>query len=73
MDIESSIKGLDFDIKQIDYTIEILDYLTKLNVLSPNGLELLHTNISNLGQVQHNLLQLRSDFSRQQNQQSKSI
>ena len=68
MDINETIKGLDFDIKQIDDTIDILHHLLNGNYLSTNGQQTLDRNMKGLWNVQHHLLALRADLLKERQQ-----
>lgn len=73
MNVNETIKKLDFDIKQIDNTIDILNHLSNGNYLSTNGQQTISRNLRSLWDVQHHLLALRADLLKEQNQQPKTI
>lgn len=68
MDIDETIKKLDYDIQQIDHSIDILNYLLKSDFPSPNGKDIISNNVSKLWNVQHHLLSLRADLLKQEKQ-----
>ncbi len=70
MNIDETIKNLDFDIQQIDHSIDILNYLLKSDFPSPNGKDIISNNISKLWNVQHHLLSLRADLLRHYKQKN---
>ena len=69
MDVTKTIKNLDFDIKQIDNTIDIFHHLLTGNFLSTNGQQAIDRNMKELWNVQHHLLALRAELSKEQQPQ----
>lgn len=68
MDIDETIKKLDYDIQQIDHSIDILNYLLDSDFPSPNGKTIISNNVTKLWEVQHHLLSLRADLLKQEKQ-----
>ena len=68
MNVNETIKKLDFDIKQIDDTIDILNYISNGNYLSTNGKQLMDSNIKGLWNAQHHLLALRAELLKEKQQ-----
>lgn len=68
MDIDETIKKLDYDIQQIDHSIDILNYLLDSDFPSPNGKTIISNNVTELWEVQHHLLSLRADLLKQEKQ-----